>query len=193
MLWIIAILQCDTLLYGLWIQATQCSALRLFMFFIMHTGVHGAFKSTKTEGALKKVNDGFVHCPASSHNLNAVFLAVRTPSSPDNHSPALTRHLTPTLAFYFFSKFLSHCHFPFYLYFIPPLSWSLYHCHSNANLPAIAASPGITFLTANLCSGRTHPSSGSLRCAPPFPAAPQCTPVRRIHNSGPSVTPSEPF
>lgn len=77
-----------------------------------------------------------------------------------------------------FSKFLSHCHFPFYPHSFPPPSWSLYHCHSHTNLPAIAASPRTTFLTANLCSGRTHPSSGSLRCAAPSPAAPPCTPSR---------------
>lgn len=31
-LWIITILQCGTMLYGFWIQATLCLALRLFMF-----------------------------------------------------------------------------------------------------------------------------------------------------------------
>lgn len=75
-----------------------------------------------------------------------------------------------------FFKILSHCHFPFYPHSISPPSWSLYHCHSHTNLPATAASSHTTFLTANLCSGRTHPSSGSLRCAAPSPAALRCTP-----------------
>lgn len=141
--------------------------------FIMRTSVHGAFRryAKRTE-----VNDGFVHSPASGHDFNSVFLAALTPSSADNHSLAIMRHLTANLVF--FSKFLSHCHFPFYPHSISPPSWSLYHCHSPTNLPATAASPHTTFLTANLCSGRTHPSSGSLRCAAPSPAALRCTPSR---------------
>lgn len=126
---------------------------------------------------IEKVNDGFVHSCPYSHNLNPVFIASLTPSSHGNHSPAIMRHLTPTLVFFFFFyKFLSHCHFPFYPHSIPPLSWSLYHCYFHTNLPAIAASPRTTFLTANLCSGRTHPSSGSLRCAASSPPAPRCAP-----------------
>lgn len=80
------------------------------------------------------------------------------------------RHLAPTTVF---SKFVFHCHFPFYPRSISPPSWSLHHCHSHTNFPAIAASPCTTFLTANLCRGRTHPSSGSLRSAP-SPPAPRC-------------------
>lgn len=49
---------------------------------------------------LKKVNDGFIHSSAFGHNLNSIFLAALTPSSPDNHSPAMMRHLTPTLDFF---------------------------------------------------------------------------------------------
>lgn len=51
---------------------------------------------------IEKVNDGFVHSCPYSHNLNPVFIASLTPSSHGNHSPAIMRHLTPTLVFFFF-------------------------------------------------------------------------------------------
>lgn len=72
------------------------------------------------------------------------------------------RHLTLTLAF---SQFSPHYLFPFDPRPIFPSSSSLHHCHSASNFPAIAAFPRTMFPTANLYSGRTHLSPGSVRSA----------------------------
>lgn len=51
------------------------------------------------------------------------------------------------------------------LLFWPLSHLSLHHCHSTSNYPAIVASPHTMRPTANLYSGSTHLSPGSLRRA----------------------------
>lgn len=78
MLWVIAILQ--SFLYGLNLGHSMFSTDVIYV-FRLH-GVHEAFERTKTEGVLKKWNDGFVHSPVSGHDVNSVFLSALTLSLP---------------------------------------------------------------------------------------------------------------
>lgn len=98
MLWIMAILQCGTLLYGLWIQATGCSALGLFM-FLSRKQVCTEPQSTKKRRCDKKVKDVFVLTLNLRPLLWLHFCCSSDTASPDNHSPAVMSHLTPTMVF----------------------------------------------------------------------------------------------